>query len=332
MDREINILGGGISGLACAIILRKNGYDVNIYEKREVTGKRFNSDWQGIENWSEETDVLDELKSFGIDLSFDYVPVCELDLHYSDKIRTLTGDNACYLVKRGTADDCLDTCLLNQAKNMGVKILYGTMPDENTPVHVIATGPEKGNIFAKGIKFRTNSPDNYHMAFGDDIAKGFYSYLLIKNGEATIATVFDNKNLHDSENFLNNTIDYFSNYYNPEEVKSGRKFGGFGYFEIRKTLHDDNGAMLIGEAGGLQDYLWGFGMRYAFQSANFAARSIMTGESYDILIRENLHQKLKHSQRNRKLFEILGPLACPLAYHLFNRSKDPLKLLNVVYR
>ncbi|WP_292470704.1 FAD/NAD(P)-binding protein [Methanolobus sp.] len=26
MDSEINILGGGISGLACTIILRKNGY------------------------------------------------------------------------------------------------------------------------------------------------------------------------------------------------------------------------------------------------------------------------------------------------------------------
>jgi flavin-dependent dehydrogenase len=332
MNREINILGAGISGLACAIILRKNGYNVNIYEKRKNTGIRFNSDWQGIENWSEETDVLDELKSFGMDLSFDYVPVSELDLHYSDKIRTLTGDNACYLVKRGTTNDCLDTCLLEQAMSLGVKIHYGTKPDTAKSIHVVATGPDKGNIFAKGIKFHTSRPDTYHMAFGDDIAKGFYSYLLIKNGEATIATVFDNKNLHDSEDYLNNTIDYFSDYYDPEEVRSGRKFGGYGYFEIRKTLHDDNGAMLIGEAGGLQDYLWGFGMRYAFQSANFAAQSIMNGKSYDKMIKEKLHKKLKHSQRNRKLFEILGPLAYPLAYHLFNRSKDPLKLLNVVYR
>ena len=70
--------------------------------KSQVKGLTAN--WQGIENWSEETDVLDELRSFGIDLSFDYVPVCELDLHFSDKIRTLTGDNACYLVKRGTAE------------------------------------------------------------------------------------------------------------------------------------------------------------------------------------------------------------------------------------
>ncbi|MBP1910129.1 NAD(P)/FAD-dependent oxidoreductase [Methanolobus bombayensis] len=332
MNKEINILGGGISGLTCAIILLKNGYNVNIYEKRKATGTRFNSDWQGIENWSEETDVLSELRSFGIDLSFDYVPVCELNLHYSDKIRTLRGDKACYLVKRGTAIDCLDTCLLEQAKELGVNIYCGTKPDNNKQIHVIATGPEKGNILAKGIKFNTKRPDSYHMAFGDDIAKGFYSYLLIKNGEATIATVFDNRNVRDSENYLQNTIGYFSEYFDPEEVEAGNKFGGYGYFEIRKTLYNDDGAMLIGEAGGLQDYLWGFGMRYAFQSANFAARSIMTGESYDKLIKENLHKKLKHSKRNRKLFEILGPLAYPLAYRLFKKSKDPLKLLNVVYR
>ena len=70
--------------------------------------------------------------------------------------------------------------------------LTSSMIQNLTMTHLfmwLQTGPEKGNIFAKGIKFQTKSPDNYHMAFGDDIAKGFYSYLLIKNGEATIATV-----------------------------------------------------------------------------------------------------------------------------------------------
>jgi flavin-dependent dehydrogenase len=187
-------------------------------------------------------------------------------------------------------------------------------------------------MLAKGIKFTTQRPDAYHMALGSDIAKGFYSYLLIKDGEGTIATVFDNKSVHDSESFLRNTIDYFSEYIDPEDIGSGNKFGGYGYFELRESMYNEDGAMLLGEAGGLQDYLWGFGMRYALQSASLAARSIMTGESYDYLIKANLYQKLKHSKRNRKLFEMLGPLAYPLAYHLFKRSKDLLKLLYKVYR
>ncbi|WP_340818132.1 NAD(P)/FAD-dependent oxidoreductase [Methanolobus sp. WCC4] len=332
MNKEINILGAGISGLACAIILRKNGYDVNIYEKRKSTGTRFNSDWQAIENWSEDTDAIDEIRSIGIDTSFKCVPLCELNLHYSDKIRNLSGDNACYMVKRGTDSDCLDTCLLEQAKALGVNIHYGTIPEEDVPIHIVATGPVKGNILAKGIKFSTKKADAYHMALGSEIAKGFYSYLLIKDGEGTIATVFDNKNVLDSEKYLQNTIDCFSEYIDQEDIISGHKFGGYGYFEVRENMYNEDGAMLIGEAGGLQDYLWGFGMRYAFQSANLAVRSIMTGESYDELVKANLHQKLKHSKRNRKLFEMLGPLAYPLAYHLFDRSKDPMRFLNRVYR
>jgi flavin-dependent dehydrogenase len=331
-NKEINILGGGISGLACAIILSKNGYNVNVYEKRSSIGSRFNSDWQGIENWSEKKDALEEIRSFGIDLSFDYEPICELNLHYSGKICTLRGKNACYVVKRGTCNECLDISLFRQARDMGVNILFSSKPDKNVPIHVIATGPRTGNIFAKGIKFTTNNENDYHMALGNKIAKGFYSYLLIQDGHGTIATVFDKKHACNSEKFLWNTIDYFSQYVNENEIKAGKKFGGYGNFEIKRSLCTEDGSLLIGEAGGLQDYLWGFGMRYAFQSANFAARSIMSGESYNDLIKENLHKKLKHSKRNRCAFEMMGPLAYPLAYCLFDMSKEPLKLLNKIYR
>jgi flavin-dependent dehydrogenase len=331
MNKEVNILGGGLSGLACAIILQKNGYNANIYEKRKNSGARFNSDWQGLENWSEDLDVLDEIRSLGIDTDFKYAPVSELDIHYSDKVHTIRGVNSAYLVKRGTDKDCLDMTLFRQARELGVNICHGTIPN-GINFDVVATGPATGNVLAKGIKFHTKRPDNCHMAFGSDIAKGFYSYLLVKNGEGTIATVFDRKDVRESGNYLRNTIEYFSDFFDQEEIKTGKKFGGYGHFDIRKSLYDENGAMLIGEAGGLQDYLWGFGMRYAFKSANFAARSIMTGESYDDLIKKNLHQRLKHSYRNRKLFEILGPLAYPLAFHLFRASKKPVKLLNMVYR
>ncbi|WP_406661596.1 NAD(P)/FAD-dependent oxidoreductase [Methanolobus sp. ZRKC3] len=332
MDEEVNILGGGISGLACAIILRKNGYNVNVYEKRDYTGKRFNNDWQGLENWSEKIDVLQQIESYGIDLSFDYEPLYELDLHYSNKIRTIRVENACYLVKRGSYEDCLDINLLEQAKKLGVNVQYNSNLDEKIPIHINASGPKTASALVKGIKFNTDHEDGYHMAFGDKIAKGFYSYLLIKDGHGTIATVFNRKKAHLSENYLLNTARYFSKYVSEKELSSGKKFGGYGNFEIKKSFYDENGAILIGEAAGFQDYLWGFGMRYALQSANFAARSIMHGESYDDLIKEHLLAKMKHSKRNRHLFEIMGPLAYPLAYYLLGGSKDPLKLLNMVYR
>ncbi|AKB19250.1 MULTISPECIES: NAD(P)/FAD-dependent oxidoreductase [unclassified Methanosarcina] len=332
MENEVNILGGGISGLGCAIILRKNEYNVNVFEKQNDPGKRFHNDWQGLENWSEKVDFLKQIESYGIDLSFDYEPVSELTIHCSNKAKTITGKNACYLVRRGSSTGCLDTSLHKQAEELGVNIHMGSVPGEGVPVQVNATGPRNANIFARGIKFDTDIEKSYHMAFGDDIARGFYSYLLIKNGHGTIATVFGRKNVHHADEFLRETVKYFTGYVDERAVSSGKKFGGYGHFEIKNNLYDENGAMLIGEAGGFQDYFWGFGMRYAFQSANFAARSIMGEGVYEDLIKENLTGKMEHSKRNRFLFEMLGPLAYPFAYHLFAASKNPLRLLNMVYR
>lgn len=332
MDKEVNILGGGISGLACAIILKKNGYDVNVYEKKEKAGSRFNEDWQGLENWSEKIDALKQIESYGIDLSFDYEPASELNIHYSDKIKTLRGKNACYLVRRGSSKGCLDTSLFKQAEELGVHIHLRSSPDEEVPIKVNATGPRNANILARGIKFDTSIEKSYHMAFGDEIARGFYSYLLIKNGHGTIATVFGRKNVHHSEEFLQNTIRYFSDYLDEREVASGKKFGGYGHFEIKKNFYDEKGAMLIGEAGGFQDYLWGFGMRYAIQSANFAARSIMGEGAYADLVKAHLIKKMEHSGRNRFIFETLGPLAYPCVYYSLAVSKNPLKLLNMAYK
>jgi flavin-dependent dehydrogenase len=332
LNEEINIMGGGISGLACAIILRQNDYKVNVYEKGSYVGRRFNEDWQGLENWSENVDVLRQIESYGIDLSFEYEPLSELDMHYSGKVKTIRGKNACYLVRRGSKEGSLDKGLFEQAEKLGVKIHLSYKQERELPVQVNATGPRNPNILARGIKFNTSVDRGYHMAFGQDIARGFYSYLLTKNGHGTIATVFGRKNVSRSEEFLQNTINYFSDFLDEKELSAGKKFGGYGHFEIKKNCYDEKGAMLIGEAGGFQDYLWGFGMRYAFQSANLAARSIIQKESYNDLIKEHLLKKMKHSKRNRLISEMMGPLMYPIKYYAVTSSKNPLKLLNLCYR
>ena len=106
---------------------------------------------------------------------------------------TIKVKNGCYLVRRGSSKGCLDTCLLEQAEELGVNIHFASMPEKEVPIKVNATGPKNATAFVKGIKFKTNCESGYHMAFGSEIATGFYSYLLIKNGHGTIATVFNRK-------------------------------------------------------------------------------------------------------------------------------------------
>ena len=330
--KEINILGAGISGLACAIILQKNGYAVNVYEKQKNVGVRFNNDWQGIENWSEDVDVLEQIKSYGIDISFEYESLDILNVHYECKRGHANVKNGVYFVRRGNEEGCLEMCLLDQARKVGVNVCFDCkVSDGDVCVHVNATGPNHVSGLVKGIKFTTKAHDSYHMAFGENIASGFYSYLLIKNGQGTIATVFNRRLSDRADEFLDNTVSLFADYLDRTELLSGNKFGGYGYFEIKKSLHDENGALLVGEAGGFQDYLWGFGMRYAFQTAYFAARSIMNGESYEELVRTNLVKKMKYSARNRFIFELMGKFSYPFVYYLLTKTKHPLRLLKRIY-
>ena len=51
-DDVIRILGAGLSGLAAATILAKNGKKVEVYETRQDSGARFDGDFQGLENWT----------------------------------------------------------------------------------------------------------------------------------------------------------------------------------------------------------------------------------------------------------------------------------------
>jgi flavin-dependent dehydrogenase len=328
-ENEINILGAGISGLACGIILRRNGYAVNIYEKNSDVGMRFNNDWQGIENWSEHMDALKQIESYGIDISFEYEPINYLYFHLGKKNKLLDVKKSAYLVCRGKEKGCLDTDLLKQARNLGVNVYFNSKIVDN--IHINATGPKKVSGLVKGITFPTKSADSYHIALGEKIAKGYYSYLLILNGHGTIATVFGPKYSRKANEFLENTINLFSDYIDTKELSEGKTIGGYGFFEIKENLHDKNGALLIGEAGGFQDFFWGFGMRYAIQTAYLAARSIMNNESYEELIKVNIRKKMKHSLRNRVVFESLGKLSYPGLYYLLTKSRSPLKILNKIY-
>ena len=61
----IHIMGAGLSGLAAAITLAKEGVEVHVHDVRKDSGERFDGDFQALENWSMDADFFDQLTEWG---------------------------------------------------------------------------------------------------------------------------------------------------------------------------------------------------------------------------------------------------------------------------
>ncbi len=56
-SNKIDVIGAGPAGLVAAINLAKAGFKVTLHEAAPWVGHRFHGDFQGIENWTTESDV-----------------------------------------------------------------------------------------------------------------------------------------------------------------------------------------------------------------------------------------------------------------------------------
>jgi len=199
----IKISGAGISGLTAAINLAKADYNVQVYDSAKDSGQRFHGDFQGIENWSYKQNALDFLKDINIKLDFDCQGIDKLSIWARDKCRKdfELSKPLYYLIRRGTESNCLDQSLKKQALALGIKIFYNHSI-EPEQVNIVATGPIFNDIsidaMASGYTFNTDLEDLNIAILDDKYALDGYSYILVHNNKATIATCIfsDFKNLN----------------------------------------------------------------------------------------------------------------------------------------
>ena len=307
--RDIKILGGGLSGLSAAINLAKAGYNVDVYEKRSDCGKRFGGDLEGLENWSSNIDVIEDIKSMNIKNNFGNNPYKSISITNGKEI--LRGSLKVpffYLVKRGSFEGSLDQGLKNQALDLGVNIHFNSKESIND-MNIIATGPSERRYagLVKGVRFETSSDDVAVLLINPKTSIGGYSYFLISNGNGCICSV----NIFASGESVNrcfkNTYDSFTKLFD-FEIKNKKEVGGFGSCLIHPR-YIENGKIYVGEAAGYQDFLWGFGMRYAMKSGYLAAKSIIENKNYKKLIKKHISKTLRKSVVNRFYTEKAGEAA-----------------------
>lgn len=301
------IVGAGPAGLAAALTIAQAGGKVSVFERRTRVGKRFHGDFQGLENWSSENDVLDELSDVGIQPSFEYKSFRECVLFDAKGKEYVCRSEKplWYLVRRGTGPGTLDEALKTQAQEAGVNIemtnSIGHLPDGG----IVATGPRRVDALAVGFLFDTDLADGAYGVLSNDLAAGGYSYLLISSGKATLASCLFT-DFHNEKRYLEKTVDFFQTKVGLI-MRNERHFGGFGNMSATPLLRVGN-LLFAGEAAGFQDSLFGFGMRYAMLSGHMAGRAFQSGDlaSYKLNCEKHLIPMVEAAIVNRYLFSRLG--------------------------
>ncbi|HIJ89379.1 MAG: NAD(P)-binding protein [Desulfobulbaceae bacterium] len=303
--KTIKILGAGPAGLTAAIVLQKAGYQSQVHEKNGEVGRVFYGDLQGLENWSEERDVLDEFQALGLAINFDCTPFSALTVLNGEREWAFTSVRpGFYLIRRGAMPGSLDQGLKEQALAAGADILFN-QPLSPPEADIIATGPLVRHRFAidKGLVFKTSLPDAAYGLVNDRAACKGYAYLLFAKGYGCLCTVlFDNfsevnRSLAETERIFRKFVDF--------DMEEPKTVGGLGGFLLDPVFEKEK-QLLVGEAAGLQDMLWGFGIRSAVTSGALAAQSIITGKSYPLSARRLFLGKQKAGFVNRYLWETFG--------------------------
>jgi hypothetical protein len=281
----VRIAGAGPAGLCAALLLARGGVTVEVREKRGTVGARFRGAVHGIENWSTPESFGERLGAWGLDLGAALNACHELTLCDEDSCRTIRSTQPLfYLVRRGSEAGALEATLLELARDSGVTVKLGATfaPDE---IDLDATGPSSARrVCAEaGIHFRTRSPDGAVALVSRRATPCGYAYLLVNAGRGSLSAVrFDGRpverdQLASCERLLRRHVDI--------DIDEPHPGAGFGSLSLLGQLAR-NGAWALGEAAGLQDFLWGFGIRRALESAALAARSWREGADYPGLARQ----------------------------------------------
>lgn len=327
--RALEIIGAGPAGLSAALTARARGIEVTVYEKRTDVGARFHRDFQGLENWTSQRDVLAELESCGIAASFAHTPVYEIVcLSLDGTHHTLRASEPIfYLLRRGGEPGTLDQALKTQAQEAGITIRFGERRRHVPDGGVVAEGPHRADVIAAGYVFETDMANGCYATVSDQLAPAGYSYLLIDRGRGTVATCLF-KGFHDERRYLDATVEFFQRAVGLR-WHSARRFGGSGNYQRVETTHI-GGHYYAGEAAGFQDALFGFGLRYALTSGHLVGRSAAEGD-YDLAWRARLAGLNSASVFNRWLYERLGDWGRRTVLKRAVAGRDPRQTLNRIY-
>lgn len=328
----VTIAGAGPAGLAAALSAVRAGARARVLERRAAVGARFHGDFQGIENWSTRGDALRELADLGVSPTFECTPFHECVVFDPEgrEYRCESDQPLWYQVRRGREPGTLDHALERQARAAGVEIELRNSVSGLSDGGVVAHGPRRADAIAVGYVFETDAPDSAFVALSDDLAASGYAYQLVCRGRGTVAACLF-ADFHNEQTYLERTTRFFKER-TGVSIDRSRRFGGFGNMTIDGVLHRGR-LSFAGEAAGLQDPLFGFGIRYALVSGALAGRAHArrAPEQYAGECRRRLVRLVRTGFVNRALFVRAGARGYRRLAAQAAAARDPRAWLHRLY-
>jgi len=273
---------------------------------------------------------LKTIKSCGIKTNFKNKPFynatwCSPSLR---KAEIKSEEPLFYLVERG-GKNSIEYALKKQAQNSGVEFEFNSKKAAED-CDIISIGAKKSDGIAFGSFFENVKHDDAVIGvLSNKISPRGYFYALVWEGRACIVTLAyktktDIRTLHE-KNLKMKIVQ--------EIIQSSKKkhnFAGFANFKIPKTAVD-NGKILTGEAAGFQECFMGFGMKYAFLSGYFAAKSVIENISYDDLWKKSFLNEMKKSRCSRFALDLFGDSLYERIISYLQENPDCKNILKNIY-
>ncbi len=300
----MRIAGGGLSGLATAVLLARRGVEVEVFDRHLGGGGRFAGGWQVLENGSTEEDALEELRALGLVPDVPVIPATRsvfLD-GFGRRHEVSSVSPFAYFVLRGSGEGSLDAWLRRQAAAAGVALRDGEAAPSD--VEVVATGPRQADGVARELVFASDLPDTVAVLFDPHVTPTGYAYLFCLGGHGTfgVAQVRGTARLGEAQS---EAWRRFRDAFGDFGVRDTHEHGQFMNFGLPRGFRRGDGRWVAGEAAGVQDFLFGLGNRLALRSAGLVAEGLMGGWD-EARFRRTILRPMRTTVALRFAYERLG--------------------------
>ena len=328
---KIGIAGAGLAGLTTAIGLAQSDQSVEIFEAAPDSGWGRKDTWDAVENWTTEADFGILLDQWKINRNFDFWPIRNFEVYDArgECYSITTSRPILYLVKRGNQSGTLEHTLKAQALDCGVTIHYNERRSHQD-MNVWAVGAQnRGQFLGAGIRFQTRHPNTVKLLISASHAPKAYAYLFVMEGQGVLSAILT-RNYANARSYLQRSLEFFRQV-SPFDIENVRFTSGFGGRRA-DFWQNETTPLRVGEAAGFQDYLWGFGIRYALHSGYLAAQAISQGSDYNQAIYIQIRPLVYTSLLNRAVYNRAGDGVYRFLIEWFSTSPHLVELLHGRYR